>query len=109
MWKKVSRKFEPNTEASKTRLRKKFAKFKLYDITRNPEEWVTELDLLRGDLQKLYVHIDNSEIMTHILSNLPEEYQTAVEILEEKLYYKDDSLTIEKIREKNSVGFDSMN
>ena len=30
-----------------TRLSKKFAKFKLDDATRNPEEWGTKIELLR--------------------------------------------------------------
>ena len=57
---------------SKTRLRKTFAKSELYDVTRDPEDWITELELLRGDLRKLVVIIDDMEMMTHILSNLPE-------------------------------------
>ena len=67
MWTKLSRKFDPTTGTSRTRLHKKFAKCKIDDITINLEEWITELELLRGDLQKLDVHIDNSERMTHIL------------------------------------------
>ena len=47
--------------------------------------------------------------MTHILSNLPEEYQTIVEFLEDELYDKYHPLTIERIREKLSVKFDRMN
>ena len=47
--------------------------------------------------------------MTHILSNLPEEYQTTVEILEYELYDKNDPLTIERIREKNLAKFDQTN
>ena len=70
-WTILSRKFEPTTGASKTRLRKKFSKYELYEVTRNPEEWITKLELLRGYLQKLDVHIDESEMITHILSNLP--------------------------------------
>ena len=80
-WMKISRIFETTTGAFKTRPFRKFSKSKLYYITRNPEEWITELKLLKEYLRKLEVHIDNSEIMTHILSNLPGEYQTLVEIL----------------------------
>ena len=47
--------------------------------------------------------------MTHILSNLPEEYQNIVEILEEKLYDKYEPLTIERICDKLSDFFDQMN
>ena len=48
-------------------------------------------------------------MMTNILSNLPEEYQTIVEILEEKLDEKYHSLTIDITRNKLSVNFDQMN
>ena len=58
-WMKISRKFQPTTGASKTRLRKKFSRCELDNVTRNPEECITELELLRGDEQTLYVHLDN--------------------------------------------------
>ena len=48
-------------------------------------------------------------MMTHILSNLPEEYQSIVEILEDKLDDKDDHLNIERILEKLLVKFGHMN
>ena len=47
-------------------------------------------------------------MMTHILSNLPEEYQTIVEILEDELDDKDYPLTIERIHDNLSVKFDSI-
>ena len=47
--------------------------------------------------------------MTHILSNLPEEYQIIVESIEEKLYEKYHPLTIERIRDKLSAEIDQMN
>ena len=33
----------------------------------NTKNWITVLELLRGYLQNLEVHIDDSEMMTHIL------------------------------------------
>ena len=75
---KLSRKIEPTTGDSKTRLHKKFAKYKLDNVTRNPKEWIIELELPRGNLQKLDADIDDSEMITHVLSNLPEEFQTIV-------------------------------
>ena len=39
-------------------------------------------------------------MMTCILSNLPEEYQTIVEIIEEKIDYENNPITTEKIRDK---------
>ena len=72
------------TGDSKTRLRKKFAKYELYDVKSDPEDQINELELLRGDLQKLGFIIDYVEMMTHILSNIPEEYYNITENLEEK-------------------------
>ena len=48
-------------------------------------------------------------MMTHILSNLPEEYQTIAGILEDELYDKDKPLTIDRIRDNILVKFDQMN
>ena len=58
---------------------------------------------------KLDVHIDDSEIITHILLNLPEEYQNNVQILEEKRDDTDDPLTIDIICDKLSVKFERIN
>ena len=57
---KLSRNFDPSTGAFKTGVLNKFTKCKLYDVTRNPKEWITELKLLRGDLGKLDVNLDDS-------------------------------------------------
>ena len=72
VWIKLSRKFDPKTGSSQTILRKKFVKIELDYVTRDFEDWITEIELLRGDSQKLGVIIDDIEMMTHILSDLPE-------------------------------------
>ena len=55
------------------------------------------------------MHIDNSEIITHILSNLTGEYQTIVEIIEDYINDKYNPLIIENIRDKLTVKFYQMN
>ena len=69
------------TGVSKTILQKQFAECKLDGVTRDPEYWITEIELLRIYLQKLGVIIDDVEMMTHILSNIPEEYKNIIETL----------------------------
>ena len=64
--------FQPMIGALKTRLRKKFSKRELDDVTKDPEDWITKIYLLRDHLQILIIIIDNVEIMIHILSKLPE-------------------------------------
>ena len=46
--------------------------------------------------------------MTHILLNLPEEYQNIVEVLWEELYDEGDTLTLEKICDKLLEKYDGM-
>ena len=58
---------------------------------------------MRGDLRKLGFIIDDVEMMTHIISNLPEGYENIVENLEEELYDDVGPLTIEMITYKFSV------
>ena len=50
----------------------KSTNIELDGVTRDPKYWITELELFRYDLQTFGVNIDDVEIMTHIMSNLPE-------------------------------------
>ena len=58
--------------ATKTKIHKKFAKIELDDVTRDPEDCTIKLELLRGNIPKMGVIIDDVEMIIHILSNLPE-------------------------------------
>ena len=49
-WTKISGNFEPTPGPPKPDYKRKFFKYKIDDVTSNPEEWITELELLRGDL-----------------------------------------------------------
>ena len=53
LWEKLSKKFKSTTEASKTRLQKKFSNSDLKDITSEPKNWITDLELLRDNLKNL--------------------------------------------------------
>ena len=69
------------TGESKTRLHKQFSKSELHDVTSDPEDWIPELYYLRGKLKKLGVVIDDTEIITHVLSKIPEEFDNRMEKL----------------------------
>ena len=63
VWIKLSRNIETTTRDSKKRLLnkcKKLYNFELYYITRNPKDLITDIELLRGYLQKLDIQIENS-------------------------------------------------
>ena len=70
---------------------------KLYNLTRYPKEWTIDLELIRVYLQNLSVHIENMDIMRHIISNLSEVYNNIVKTLEDKLHDDNDPLSIETI------------
>ena len=63
----------------------------------DPEDWIDELELLRGKLQKLGSIIDNVEMMTHIMSKLPGKYENIAENLDNESDNKIDMVTIEII------------
>ena len=67
---------------------------------------IPELELLRGDLRKLGVIIDDVEMMTHILSSLTEEYESIVENLGYELDDDINLLTIEINWDKLSFKYD---
>ena len=108
-WIKISRKIDPTTEVSKTRIRKKLSKSDLDDVTRDPEDWITKLELLRGSLKKMVVIVYCVEMMTHIMSNLPEEYKKIVENLEDEVDDNIYPLTIERICDKLLSKYDQKN
>ena len=56
---KFLRKFKPTAGDSNKRLSKNFSKWDINDVKRNPLGCITDIELLRGDLQKLDVQIDN--------------------------------------------------
>ena len=95
--------------ASKTRLQKKLSKCKLDDVTRDPEDWITELESLRGKIRELRVIIDDTEIITHIMPNLPEEYENSNENLKDKLNDEIDMLTIKRIWDKIADKYNKTN
>ena len=59
--------------------------------------------------KQINLHIDDSQMMTHILSNLPEVYQNILEILEDYLDDEDAPQTIKRIRDKLSEKYDWTN
>ena len=71
-------KIEPTAGVSNTRLRNKFAKGELDDITRDQKYWITGIKLLIGVLKYIDVHIYDTGMMTHILPGLPKAYENII-------------------------------
>ena len=56
----------------------------------------------------MIVIIDNLEVMTHILSNLPEKYENIIENIDDGLDDGIDTLTIDRIRDNSLAKYDQM-
>ena len=91
-------------------LKKDFVNSKLSFLDTRPDEWMSELESLRTKMNKIQIRrkteMSEVDLIIHILSNLPEEYEVAVSELERKL--KDDSiqLKMEDIRETLSSRYE---
>ena len=105
-WKRLCEKYRPNTAPSRLNLIKKFHSMKLESATRDPDEWLTELEDLRAQLELCGRIISDDELLEHVLNNVPTEYDIAVSKLEDKLGTK---LTIEMVRAEFNLRFQRLN
>jgi gag-polypeptide of LTR copia-type len=108
-WKAPLDTFEPSTAATKDMLKKQFYLNKLSDAGRDPDEWITELEILRQRLKSLKVNVDDEDLVIHILNNLPKEYDSLVESIEENLNKgADEEVTVKRVRERVRARFRRM-
>ena len=87
----------PTTGDSNTILQYKVTKCELYNLTRDPKNWITKIKILIWDIIKFNFYIDDTEMMTHIQSILPKSYDNILENLKYELYDDLYPLTTERI------------
>lgn len=97
-WDNLLEIFEPKTRSNKVQLLREFTSSRLSDVNKNPDTWVDELLNISKRLKKAGVTKTDEDIIMHILGNLPKEYDTLVEILENDLDMSPEEMTLEKIR-----------
>ena len=72
-WRESQRRFEQDTSADKVKLKKEFNASKLSSWNKDPEIWISKLEVIRKRLKKMSNEISDEDMMIHILNNLPEE------------------------------------
>ena len=92
----MENKFKPKDKHTNLELKKQWAQSKLDDVKEDPETWITELTNLRHRLAEVKLKIEEEDFWLHVLSNLPEEYETTVELLSRDL--EDATLTEESAK-----------
>jgi len=112
-WDRLVAKYAPKTAPSLLKLKKQFANSRLGDAEMHPDEWITELESLRNDMDKisLSAKMTDQDFMIHVLNNLPVEYDVVLDGMESRLMLPDgdlNKLTIEDIRDKLNNRFERM-
>ena len=110
-WDRLVNKYSPKTTPSYISLKKDFTNSALESPESDPDKWITELESLRAEMDAVNISgkINDMDFMIHVLGNLPEEYEVAVESLEEKLEDTKNVLDIEDIRSKLNARFARLN
>lgn len=110
-WDRLESKYAPKTVPSLLKLKKKFANSKLETKDQNPDEWISELESIRNEIDKinLSTQMSDQDFMIHVLNNLPAEYDVVLDGMENRLLLADSNpskLTIEDIRAKVNNRFE---
>jgi gag-polypeptide of LTR copia-type len=97
-WSKWKTRFEPQTGATLTQLKREFTSSKLQK-GESPDDWIEKLESIWTTIEQILgkPHIDDTDMMLHILNNLPEEYETVVDPVTKELSNK--ALTLESLQE----------
>ena len=74
----------------------KFTQSKLEDWTKDPDEWLDDLEKTRVNLEVMGSEITEEDFKIHVLNNLPKEYEPLID----KLIPNIDILKTEDLREE---------
>jgi hypothetical protein len=84
-WKNLCNRHDPNTAATLVQLKKEFATHKLKKVSVDPEVWITELEVLRRRLKACGHVLTDDDIIIHVISNMPRDYDAICDQLENEL------------------------
>ena len=106
-WQRLKRKYEPSTNAQKIMLQREFHQSHLTGITKNPDDWIEELEILRARLETLEVIISDEDLILQVLEGLPKDYDMIVTLLNAR--YKVDDLDVSTLREELMMHHERLN
>ena len=89
-------------------MNKKFKILSLTDRKKDPADWITKLEKIRTQLDKMGHVISDKDFVIHILANLPEGYKRMVESLETDLDNEDDPLTLDRMLVELDVKYEKI-
>ena len=80
-WDSLVDKYAPKTAPSYVKLKKQFTNSKLESAEDDPDVWIMDLESLRVEMDQVNISskMSDMDFIIHILMNLPEEYEVAVD------------------------------
>ena len=97
-WQRLKLRWQPTTMTTRFELEAEFANSRLTDTTRNPEEWIAELEQLKIRITSMGGEVTNERMVGHIISNLPTEYDATVEYIQREIVVKKVTPPIEEVQ-----------
>ena len=104
-WDRLIAKYAPKSTPSLLKLMKKFENSRLTSSETDPEEWLSELESLRTEIETIDINskMSDKKFMVKVLNNLTPEYDVILDGLENRLELDPsdpNALTIDAIRDK---------
>jgi gag-polypeptide of LTR copia-type len=97
-WTNLVQKFAPTTKSNLIKTKREFVESRLEDILIDPDVWIQGLETLRRRLEILGHKISEMDLIIHIIHNLPSEYETTIEFIENELEM--DTGSLDRVRER---------
>jgi hypothetical protein len=106
-WGRLSQKFEPKTAPSHINLKRIFTSMKM-GTTEDPDNWLASLEDMRKQLINAGSTMTEIELLEHVFANLPKDYKVAANLLEKRLGFRMDPVTIKEIRHGLNLKYQKM-
>jgi gag-polypeptide of LTR copia-type len=97
-WTNLVQKFAPTTKSNLIKTKREFVESRLEDISIDTDVWIQGLETLRRRLELLGHKISEMDLIIHIIHNLPREYETTIEFIENELEM--DTASLDRVRER---------
>ena len=109
-WDRLVHKYAPKTATSYFKLKKQFTNSKLESAEDDPDAWITDLESLRVKMDQVNISskMSDMDFIIHILTNLPKEYEVAVDTLKGKMQDKSNPLSIKTVGSKLNARLDCL-
>ena len=96
-WRKLSAKYDSKSSVKVVELSHEFNESRLTSLKTDPEDWIVELKILQARLDDMNFPITEKHLLTHVMHNRPEQYDSVVEADEKLISDASNPLTIETL------------